>query len=344
MRVVADHSRATTFLIADGVIPSNEWRGYVLRKIMRRAMRHGKHLGLTEPFLHEMVARARARDGRCLSGTAHQSRDDREDDHGRGEPLRNGAHRRSAASRSRDREGAGGTGDASSPATSAFRLYDTFGVPYDFIEDTAATRDATVDREGFERAMESQRDKARAQSAFGGGKKGAGVRARRRRSGALRRRRSVRGLRSDDRHGRSGAGAVRRVRVSRSTSSPSGSTGFVALARTPFYLEAGGQVSDSGRIVNEATGASAVVEGLVRIRQGLPRAHRVRVETRRAARPRHRHRQVDADVRDATRRNHTATHLLHAALRQVLGTPRQAGRARSSRRIGCVSTSSTSSR
>jgi alanyl-tRNA synthetase len=98
-----------------------------------------------------------------------------------------------------------------------------------------------------------------------------------------------------------------------------GSTGYVALARTPFYLEAGGQVSDSGRIVNEATGASAIVEGLTRIRQGLPRAHRVRVEqgalrTRDIVTA-----QVDAPLRDATRRNHTATHLLHAALRQVLG-------------------------
>ena len=98
-----------------------------------------------------------------------------------------------------------------------------------------------------------------------------------------------------------------------------GATGYAALARTPFYLEAGGQVSDSGRLMNEASGATAVVEGLARIRPGLPRAHRVRIskgelEVRDIVTA-----EVDAGVRDATRRNHTATHLLHAALRQVLG-------------------------
>jgi alanyl-tRNA synthetase len=106
----------------------------------------------------------------------------------------------------------------------------------------------------------------------------------------------------------------------------SGQVGYAALARTPFYLEAGGQVSDSGRIFNEATGASAVVEGLIRIRPGLPRAHRVRVS---AGALRVRDivtAEVDAEVRNATRRNHTATHLLHAALRDVLGTHvKQAG-------------------
>jgi alanyl-tRNA synthetase len=102
--------------------------------------------------------------------------------------------------------------------------------------------------------------------------------------------------------------------------------GYAALAKTPFYLEAGGQVSDSGRIVNESTGASAVVEGLARIRQGLPRAHRVHV-TSGALRVRDIvTAEVDAGVRDATRRNHTATHLLHAALREVLGAHvKQAG-------------------
>jgi len=105
-----------------------------------------------------------------------------------------------------------------------------------------------------------------------------------------------------------------------------GATGFVALAKTPFYLEAGGQVSDSGLIINEATGMSARVEGLARIRQGLPRAHRVRVESGTLAIRDIVTAQVDSELRNATRRNHTATHLLHAALRQVLGTHvKQAG-------------------
>src|SRR5205823_12334079 len=105
-----------------------------------------------------------------------------------------------------------------------------------------------------------------------------------------------------------------------------GDRGYAALAKTPFYLEAGGQVSDSGRIVNEATGATATVEGLARIRQGLPRAHRVHVTSGELRVRDIVSAEVDAEVRNATRRNHTATHLLHAALRDVLGSHvKQAG-------------------
>src|SRR5205807_8616429 len=105
-----------------------------------------------------------------------------------------------------------------------------------------------------------------------------------------------------------------------------GRTGYVALAKTPFYLEAGGQVSDSGRIVSEAGGASATVEGLARIRPGLPRAHRVHVTSGQLRVRDIVTAEVDAGARDATRRNHTATHLLHAALREVLGNHvKQAG-------------------
>jgi alanyl-tRNA synthetase len=324
MRVVADHSRATTFLIADGVIPSNEWRGYVLRKIMRRAMRHGKHLGLAEPFLHEMVAvlahemgdaYPELRSNRDMIEKTITAEENRFDT-----VLTDGLPRLEAEiAKALETPARALSGDA------AFRLYDTFGVPYDFIEDTAATRGATVDREGFERAMESQRDKARSQSAFGAGKKG--------KEFTIGDSGDALAAAGDQFEGYA-ATSVTGVPVlalfdeSRQPvdSLESGSTGFVALARTPFYLEAGGQVSDAGRIINEATGASAVVEGLARIRQGLPRAHRVRIEVgalhvRDIVTAR-----VDADVRNATRRNHTATHLLHAALRQVLGTHvKQAG-------------------
>jgi alanyl-tRNA synthetase len=323
LRVVADHIRATTFLIADGVTPSNEWRGYVLRKIMRRAMRHGKHLGFTDPFLHGLV--------RVL---------DREMGDAYPEVRRNCATIEQTILAEENRfeavltEGLPrleaeivkvlGTKSKTLPGSVAFQLYDTFGVPYDFIEDTSAIQGVTVDKVAFDKAMEGQREKARAGSAFGG-KKGlewllpveppfdltvgdnfegyaatrvAGV--------------PVVALFDEERQ------PVERLLADQH--------GYVALAKTPFYLESGGQVSDTGRIVNEATGSSADVEGVARIRTGLPRAHRVHVTSGALNVRDIVTAEVDATVRDTTRRNHTATHLLHAALREVLGTHvKQAG-------------------
>ena len=171
MRVVADHIRATTLLIGDGVIPSNEWRGYVLRKIMRRAMRHGKHLGLNEPFMHRLVAVL----DREMGDAYPEIRTAREmiektilaEEHRFEAVLSEGLPRLEA-------ELAKVTGTKSKvlAGETAFRLYDTFGVPYDFIEDTAATQGVTVDREGYEGAMETQRGKARSTSVFGATKKG----------------------------------------------------------------------------------------------------------------------------------------------------------------------------
>src|SRR5437899_313133 len=163
MRVVADHIRATTFLIADGVIPSNEWRGYVLRKIMRRAMRHGKHLGMSQPFLHQLVAvlvgemgdaYPEIRTNREMIEKTILAEENRFD-----AALTEGLPRLEA-----EISKVVGTKSKVLPGEAAFRLYDTFGVPYDFIEDTAATQGVTVDREAFDRAMEGQRDKARAGS------------------------------------------------------------------------------------------------------------------------------------------------------------------------------------
>ncbi|HXD72967.1 MAG TPA: alanine--tRNA ligase [Vicinamibacterales bacterium] len=325
MRVVADHMRSTTFLIGDGVIPSNEWRGYVLRKIMRRAMRHGKHLGMSEPFMHKLVEVLDAEMGDAYP----EIRTSREmiektilaEEHRFEAVLTEGLPRLEA-----ELEKVTGTKSKVLSGDAAFKLYDTFGVPFDFIEDTAATQGVTVDKESFERAMEGQRDKARAKSGFGGSRKDTTFEWENGQDGrdGQDRRDTFEGYTStkvtgvpvvamwtDDRQPAQELGA--------------GQSGFVALAKTPFYLEAGGQVSDSGRITN-ASGAVATVDGLSRTGSGTARAHHVRVANGTLKLRDIVTAEVDAEVRNATRRNHTATHLLHAALRQVLGAHvKQAG-------------------
>jgi alanyl-tRNA synthetase len=204
------------------------------------------------------------------------------------------------------------------PGDVAFQMYDTFGMPYEFIEDTAATQGNSVDREGYDRAMAAQRTKARAGSAFGGGAKGGDDftfdEARLTVVGD-----QFEGYTTTQITGVPIVALFDEARQPVDTLA-SGQHGYVALARTPFYLESGGQVSDTGRLLNEATGASAVVEGVARIRPGLARAHRVRVDAGALHERDIVTAEVEANVRNATRRNHTATHLLHAALRQVLGT------------------------
>jgi alanyl-tRNA synthetase len=318
MRVVADHIRATTFLIADGVMPSNEWRGYVLRKIMRRAMRHGKHLGFSEPFLHRLVAVL----DREMGDAYPEIRTNREtisktilaEEHRFEAVLNEGLPRLEA-----EMTKVLGTRSKILSGEAAFRLYDTFGVPYDFIEDTCATHGVTVDQGAFERAMDGQRDRARAKTAFAGIKGEAFALE----ADAISQSLSAIGDRFDGYTALDAAG-VDVVAVFDEQGQPvqmlgANETGYVALSRTPFYLEAGGQVSDHGRIFNDTTGASADVEGVMRIRPGLPRAHRVRVTSGELREQDVVTAAVDPELRNATRRNHTATHLLHAALRRVLG-------------------------
>src|SRR3954453_4530350 len=325
MRVVADHIRATTFLIADGVTPSNEWRGYVLRKIMRRAMRHGKHLGFTEPFMHSLVGVL----DREMGDAYPEVRRDRQmiektilAEENRFEAVLTEGLPRLEAEIAKVL----GTKSKTLPGAAAFQLYDTFGVPYDFIEDTAATQGVAVDKAAFDAAMAGQSDKARAGSAFGG-KKGAEFAI-----GAEPVSAALAGA-GDHFEGYAstrGTG-VPVVALFDEHRQPvealsTNQSGFAALGRTPFYVESGGQVSDTGRRVNEATGAAAAVEGLIRIRTGLPRAHRITVASGELKVRDIVTAEVDVDVRNATRRNHTATHLLHAALREVLGTHlKQAG-------------------
>src|SRR3954468_7925984 len=324
MRGIADHLRAMTFLIADGVVPSNEWRGYVLRKIMRRAMRHGKKLGFTQPFLHGLVdvlvaemgdAYPELRRNRDAVVRVVRSEEERFD-----AVLTAGLPRLEEAL---DRAAAG---TKVLPGEEAFRLYDSLGVPLDFMEDLASHRGLTLDREGYERAMEGQRERARAGSSFESKKaqdfsfaSDAG------RAAALEAGDQFEGYTSTSLQGVPILAVFDESRR-QAAELKDGQTGFVVLERTPFYLEAGGQVSDSGAILNEASGAAAQVTGLVRLAAGGPRAHRVTM-SRGTLKPRDIvTAAVDDETRDATRRNHTATHLLHGALRRVLGTHvKQAG-------------------
>jgi alanyl-tRNA synthetase len=315
MRVVADHTRAMTFLIGDGVVPSNEWRGYVLRKIMRRAMRHGKQLGFRDPFLFSLVDTMVAEFGgaypELVTNRDSIARVIRSEEERFDAVLTDGLPKLEDVL---DQAAAAG---GVVPGHAAFRLYDTFGIPRDFIEDMVEARKLRLDVEGFETAMEGQRTKARAQSAFKGGvaKDAAwavsdATRAALDQTGDA----VFRGY--DQTSLNTQVLAVFDETRSEVASLAAGHSGFVVLRETPFYLEAGGQVSDIGTI--RAPGGLAQVTGVVRAGQ-WPRAHAVEV-TEGAVAPRDLvTAAVSVETRDATRRNHTATHLLHAALRQVLG-------------------------
>jgi alanyl-tRNA synthetase len=316
MRVVADHIRATSFLIADGVVPSNEWRGYVLRKIMRRAMRHGRKLGLQEPFLYRLVdvivremgdAYPELRASRDAIVQVVRSEEDRFD-----AVLTGGLPRLEVVIERAARGSKVVSGDE------AFRLYDTYGLPRDFIEDLATHQGLTFDAEGFERAMQAQRDKARAKSAFDGSKSESFVFASDAERDALRRvGDTFEGYASTSIQGLPIVALFdeRRLQVDEL---PEGSSGYVVLPRTPFYLEAGGQVSDQGWI-ETADSRRSRVSGVMKLGPGLPRAHRLERTERRLQVRNLIAAIVDVELRDATRRNHTATHLLHASLRKILG-------------------------
>ena len=315
MRVIADHLRAMTFLIADGVVPSNEWRGYVLRKIMRRAMRHGKQLGLQEPFLHTMVdtmvrefgdAYPELKTGRDILAQVIRTEEERFD-----------AVLTSGLPRLEEILDKAAAGNGLVPGDAAFKLYDTHGVPRDFIEDMIETRKLRLDQEGFERAMEAQREKARAKSAFkGSGAKDAtwtasdAVRAELESTGD----KAFRGYETTKINTQ--ISAIFNGERQEVPSLIAGQDGYVALTETPFYLEAGGQVSDAGTIAGPR--GEARVTAIVRT-GNWPRLHGVHVTSGELSRRDLVSAEVSAALRDATRRNHTATHLLHAALRQVLG-------------------------
>jgi alanyl-tRNA synthetase len=323
MRVIADHIRAMTFLIADGVVPSNEWRGYVLRKIMRRAMRHGHRLGRHDPFLYALVDTIVREMGdqypelkanRDAVAQVIRSEEERFD-----AVLSGGLPRLESAL---DRAAASG---GVLPGDEIFRLYDSLGMPLDFIEDLAEQRNIGIDREGYERAMEGQREKARAGSTFKAARDIAWLGSSDATLESLRNQREE-FVGYDTTTANTQILALFERKDGKATETAAlqdGQHGYVLLPRTPFYIESGGQVSDKGRIVGPW--GRATVEKIERGPFG-PRAHFVRVETGVLKERDIVTAEVNEETRDATRRNHTATHLLHAALRKVLGTHvKQAG-------------------
>ena len=304
LRVIADHIRASAFLIVDGVLPSNEGRGYVLRRIIRRALRHGWMLGVRQPFFHKLVTTLDAlmgeaypilREGRATAERALKAEEERF-----AETLDSGMRIfNDLAAKSGD----------TIPGADAFRLYDTYGFPLDLTQDMARERGMAVDVAGFDAAMAQQKDTARAAGKFGGGVQLPAELASRLAPTAF--------LGYDQLE----AGSLEVVALI-SGGKPvdvveSGEDALVILDRTPFYAESGGQVGDTGAL--DGVESRFTVADTLKL-AGQFHGHAGRVQFGRLQVGDHVHGAIDADRRDATIRNHSATHLLHAALREVLGT------------------------
>ncbi|HEX8813867.1 MAG TPA: alanine--tRNA ligase [Terriglobales bacterium] len=304
LRVIADHSRAATFLISDGVLPSNEGRGYVLRKIIRRAITHGRLLGQTKPFLYQMVFAVRdlMQDAYPeLKETAERvSKSVHAEEVRFGHTMEVGLAKLEALLKESREKLAG---------DDAFKLYDTFGMPLDFMQDAARDQGIAFDQAGFDRAMEEQKTRARS-SWKGAAKQTANPAYQKLPKSDFE---GYRQTRSEDCEVlaiiKNGQGAQ---------DLKAGDEGEIILDHTPFYAESGGQVGDRGWLYSgDGNTTVADVRGAYYPIQGV-RAHQVvakqpiRVGDRVDA-------VVNTDIRLSTMRNHTATHLLHAGLREVLG-------------------------
>ncbi|MGN3973978.1 alanine--tRNA ligase [Tsuneonella sp. SYSU-LHT278] len=307
-RVIADHLRSTSFLLADGVLPSNEGRGYVLRRIMRRAMRHAHLIGAKEPLMHRLVPALVTEMGQAYPEL------------GRAQPLieetlerEETQFRRTLANGLKLLDEA--TGDMAEggelDGETAFRLYDTYGFPYDLTEDALRSRGIAVDRAGFDAAM--ARQKAAARAAW----KGSGQAADgdlwfdiAEREGAT----EFTGYSSTEGEGR----VVALVKAGAEVGEAAQGDEIVVLTnQTPFYGESGGQTGDAGTITTPEGLKIAVSETGKPL--GRLHAHHGRVEAGAIKVGDVVHLWVDADRRDRIRANHSATHLLHAALRHRLG-------------------------
>ena len=305
LRVIADHIRACSFLIVDGVLPSNEGRGYVLRRIIRRALRHGWMLGVRGDFFWKMVQPlVEEMGGAYPELTAKQSFVEdalRTEEKRFGETLENGMRLFDAVA---------DKANHTIPGVDAFRLYDTYGFPVDLTADIARERGMTVDMDGFEQAMKEQQDRSREGGRFEAkGQMPADLASQLKPTVFL----------GYDTLLAQGCKVVGMVRAGKQIDQlGEGEEALIILDRTPFYAESGGQVGDTG-VLSNGTGRFDVVDTLKM--GGVFFGHAGRW---RGAQPLRAGDLVDASV-DASRRqatvlNHSATHLLHAALRKVLGT------------------------
>jgi len=299
LNVIADHIRACSFLIVDGVLPGNEGRGYVLRRIIRRAIRHGRKLGNDDSFFHKLVAPLATEMGgaypELVKTQAHVEKVLKKEEERFAETLDQGMEMlESAIAKLKGKQ---------IPGDVVFKLYDTYGFPVDLTADIARERELTVDQEGFAAAMGQQRDRARAASKF----RSAGGDA----------------FKTDAESeflGYDGTEAGSEIVSLYKDGGPvqtlaAGEEGAVILSATPFYAESGGQIGDTGILVTDGKlfqVGDTQKSGKAIVHFGNVEQGELRVGDKVEA-------AVDADRRQAIRLNHTATHLVHAALRRVLG-------------------------
>ena len=301
LRVIADHIRSAAFLITDGVTPSNENRGYVLRRIIRRAIRHGYQLGCQRPFFHELTSSLVEQMGDAYPELRHaRSKVERV-------LLREGerfAKTLDQGLKILDREIGAMSGSELSGEV-AFRLYDTYGFPLDLTADYLRERDLTVDAEGFEESMQQQRERAKSASTFTSvSTEGPTVNV------------DVEFCGYDTLQQESSIAAILKGNMAVSTAGD-GDKAVLVLITTPFYAESGGQVGDTGVI--EFDGSSFRVEDTQYLSNnvighiGTVVKGSFQVDDQVSA-------HVDSQSRDSTMKNHSATHLLHSALQDILGS------------------------
>ena len=299
LRVIADHIRSCAFLITDGVMPSNEGRGYVLRRIIRRAARHGHQLGMTDPFFYKLVVPLMDEMGEAypelVAASENVMRVLRLEEERFAETLDQGM-------RILEADISNMSGHTISGET-AFRLYDTYGFPIDLTADIARERELSVDHAGFEIAMDAQRERARTASQFGVDYNHA--------------------IEVDEDTVFTGYDSTEQqstvlalfVDGEQVEVIGQDQRAVIVLDETPFYAESGGQVGDTGKLIND-NGVFLVEDTQ---KQGKAYLHIGIIDSGSLNKGERVHAEIDNDLREAIKRNHSATHLMHAALRNVLG-------------------------